>query len=235
MTQTAPDSLQPSKPRRVGQVEVDGRPGWRKEVETLRLSLRLRKGDPRKGFEREKATYLSLQGKGLPVPELLDVGEDFFVTADAGINLNRIRKANLETPEVFHKALADGAAALARLHNGGFCHGRPALKDICWQDGTITFIDLDNARPGDMDGRGYARDLLIFLFTAISETGGVGPEISAAARAYQEADTQGVWALAVARAKRLNRWRWALWPVVKLLNGKREFRAILPFLDFMTK
>lgn len=235
MTDTPPTQAKPAHPRRIGQVEVDGRLGWRKQVETLGLSLRLRKGDPQKGFDREKNTYLSVQGQGLPVPDLLDVGEDYFVTADAGQNLNRLRKANTASPAVFHNALVEAATALAHLHAGGFCHGRPALKDICWQDGRVTFIDLDRAGPGSADGQGYARDILIFFFSAITETGGTGPEIAAAARAYRHADTGGHWDRAVARAQRLNRYRWALAPLSKLLKNKREFRAILPFLGFMTR
>ncbi|WP_299355078.1 hypothetical protein [uncultured Shimia sp.] len=235
MTQTSQTNGAKNKQfDRIGQVEVDGRVGWRKEPETLSLSLRLRKGDPAKGFEREKATYIALQGKGLPIPELLDSGDGFFVIADAGTNLNRVRMHTIDTPEVFHRALSDGATALARLHSAGYCHGRPALRDICWEDGCITFIDLDRTRPGTEDGRCYGLDILIFFFNTIAQTGGVGPEVLAAREAYRAADTTGNWQHAVARAKRLRPLAALLSPLSKKFKKKREFRSIQPTIAFFT-
>lgn len=216
---------------RIGQVEINGRTGWLKRPEKLGLSLRLRKGDPQKGFEREKQTYLALQGKGLPVADLLAVGEDYFVTADAGIAVNRLRRDTLDQPEIFHDVLCESAVALARLHGAGYCHGRPALKDICWNDGRVTFIDLDRTKPGS--DRGYALDVLVFFFNAIAETGGAGPEIRAARDSYRQNDPDGHWDKAVAMAARLRTMSWPLKPLTKALNNKKEFRAITPFLRFM--
>lgn len=218
---------------RIGPVEIDGRKGWLKRPEKLGLSLRLRKGDPEKGFQREKQIYLALQGKGLPVADLLAVGEDYFVTADAGSAVNRLRKNTLDQPEVFHEVLCESAKALAQLHAAGYVHGRPALKDICWQDGKVTFIDLDRTRHGT--DRGYALDILVFFFNAIAETGGVGPDIRAARDAYRLGDPAGHWERAVQLSERLRAASWVLSPLSKALNSKKEFRAITPFLRFMAE
>lgn len=231
MTQTNP---QKAKQPRIERVEIDGRAGWLKRPEKLGLSLRLRKGDPQEGFKRELQTYRDLQGRDLPIPELLDDGDDFFVVADAGPNLNRIFRDTSDTPEVFHNALAKAARALARLHEQTYCHGRPALKDICWDGTSITFIDLDRARPGDPKGKGYALDVLIFFFSAISVTDGVRTEVIHARDAYKQADAAGNWQRAVRLARRLRYLAWALTPITMFLQSKREFRAIAPTLRFMT-
>ena len=98
----------------------------------------------------------------------------------------------------------------------------------------VTFIDLENTGRGGAKGKKFARDVLIFVFSAIAETRGAGPEVSAAAKAYQGKDLSGVWEQAVARANGLNRYRWLLAPVSETLKNKREFHAIRPFLKFMT-
>lgn len=120
MKHASPSQTQSPKAHHISRVEVDGRLGWRKQVESLGFSLRLCKGDPTKSFETEKANYLSCQKRGLPVPEFLDVGDGYFVTADAGSSLAQLRKLTLESPEIFQQALVDAAGALARLHQAGF-------------------------------------------------------------------------------------------------------------------
>ena len=214
---------------RVERTVVSGQAGWVKRVERVGLRLRLQKGDPRRLFEAERRAYLSLQDAQLPFPKVLAEGRDHFVLADAGPTLRSLlRAAGPEAPEV-RTALIAAATALARLHGAGYSHGRPNLCDICWRDGQITFIDLENYNPRYNTPGGHVWDLLIFLFDLCAETGQLDAAVLAARDAYREADTQGIWRMAV-RRMRLMRPLWAgLAVLTRPLRHKRDFRAIRVF------
>ncbi|MDK3018465.1 BUD32 family EKC/KEOPS complex subunit [Pseudodonghicola flavimaris] len=231
MRKTEPET--PPLPR-VEPVEIDGRRAWLKRPEQLSGRMRLQKGDPVAAFDRERQAYRALQGKGLPIPEILDEGPDYVVTLDAGPTLTQLKTLTADRPEVFDAAMIDAARALGRFHRAGYSHGRPALKDICWQDGKVVFIDLERspAEPAGLDA--CARDVMVFFFSAISETGGAGPAVIAAREAYRAEAPNGVWPRACARSRalRLRGLQMMLSPFLVFLRNKREFRAISPFFAF---
>lgn len=74
---------------------------------------------------------------------------DYMVTLDGGPTLKNVLDSKREEEEK-KGILEDTGAALASLHHDGIIHGRPALRDITYLDGKLTFLDWEN--------RMYARD-----------------------------------------------------------------------------
>lgn len=83
------------------------------------------------------------------VPHMVCLTPDYMVTLDGGPTLKNVLGSKREEEEK-EGILEDTGAALASLHHDGIIHGRPALRDITYRDGKLTFLDWEN--------RMYARD-----------------------------------------------------------------------------
>lgn len=214
-----------SGPGRVSRLEVDGRTFWVKQRETLDLRRRLQKGDPSKGFERERAALHRLAAIGAPVPPVVAEGEDFFALPDCGQPLNQILQHGVGTDAERIEVFRAAGTALSDLHRRGISHGRPNLKDICWQDGTITFIDLERYSEDRNTPKGHMQDLIMFVFNAHAVAGGPTAEVDAAIAAYRAHDTAGIWAAAEGWCRKM---RWVDWITkpVRWLHSSAEFDAI---------
>lgn len=102
---------------------------------------------------------------GLPAAQLLEVGADHFVTADAGLPL-RTWLRNETSPARRLDAVMLAARALGQLHRQGFCHGRPFLKDIVYDGLQVTFIDLEEDPTEVMPlVTAQVRDLMLFVMS----------------------------------------------------------------------
>ena len=220
---------------RIERVSHEGRDVWVKRAETLQGLHRVLKGDPRSGFEREKAALQSMQGRGLPVPDLVASGDGYFATEAVGENLLALMRREGQSSPAFHRALGAGAAALARLHGAGVSHGRPNLKDICWKNGDVRFIDFERASPSRNTAKGHATDLLLFVYNTMAETGGNSSEAEIAITAYRENDTAGIWPLAVARAKRMQALRYLVLLLPRRIRSKKDYATVWPFFEKFSK
>ena len=214
---------------------AQGRPGWLKRIEDVDLRRRLLKGEPRQLFEAERQAYKSVAESLLPFPSIIEEGADHFVIADAGPTVKSILQTEGPTSERFREAVCHAGKALARLHSAGVSHGRPALRDICWQDGRITFIDLEKYSPKRNRPEGHAWDLMVFVYNLAGELDGVDETVLAACRAYRAQDRKHVWALAERRMRRLRPLGLVMRPLSRLLHDKKDFRAIGPFMDLFLK
>ena len=227
MTQTKP-------PARIAPTTVDGQPAWIKRRERLGLRMRLQKGNADRAFQTELAALHRMQGKGLAVPRLLHVETGSFTITDGGRNLRKqIVYGHLTEPER-DAALIAAATALGRLHAAGFSHGRPALKDICWQEGTITLIDFERATPRRNTPSGHALDVIVLFHSMIGVTGGPTPAVHAARAAYIDTAPPGIWPLAAKRLRRLAPLARLIRPAVGRLSHKAEFASIAPTVAFFT-
>lgn len=216
---------------RIERIEHKGRTLWIKRPESLSLRMRIQKGDPAMAFAKEVAAHQSLFDRGLPVAPIVAVGPNFLVTEDCGRPLRNI--AWHEPPEMLHPALAAAAIALAGLHDAGVSHGRPSLKDICWQDGRIAFIDFERAGRDKSAAKSQSMDVLILIFSTAVETGGSQAAMQVAKEAYLAAGGQEIWDKACKTARRYAPLQVPLWPISKLLRSNREFAAVAPFFRFM--
>jgi tRNA A-37 threonylcarbamoyl transferase component Bud32 len=214
-------------PRRVRRVDLpDGRRFWLKRVERLSGRLRLQKGDPERAFAAEREGLQALTEAGLPVARVALEGPGWMLLPDAGPVLPKVvADPGREEAEKL-AALARAGRALGLLHWAGMVHGRPAVRDICWDGQEARFIDLERFRPGRRGGPWQAVDVLILAQSAFV----LWPEdsrwLDAALAAYAVNAPEG----AMDRAARLAFWLaplgWLARGLARLRPEKRELRAV---------
>lgn len=224
-----------NNPARVQKIAHRGRDLWLKRPETLTLLRRLQKGDPNRAFEAERQALHLLTARGAPVPAILAEGPDFIALCDSGTPLSYILTTrSLPAPDRLAIFAAAGRA-LADLHRKGLSHGRPSLKDICWDGARISFLDFERYAESRNTPKGHAMDVVMFVFNGMSRGGGPTPEMQAAIDSYRTADPGGIWERAQHWCAR--RW-WIDWltkPVQRRKVGKaKEFKAIPDTLKAFT-
>lgn len=229
-----PFAAGPDAPR-IAKTTHEGREVWIKRPERLTGRMRWQKGDPAAAFDRERRAHQRLADLGLPVPRIVASTSDYIATEAAGPSLLTLMRRHGPDHPTFTTALTDAATALAAFHAAGVSHGRPNLKDICWQDGDVRFLDFERAHPSRDTIRGHTEDLLLFFYNAIAETRDTRPTIDKAADAYRNADTKGIWH----RAQRRAGWLAPLRHLMALLPAKyrtkKDFAAVEPFFAFFAK
>lgn len=129
---------------RIAKLKHNGRRYWIKRAEVTPLRFRLQKGNGAVAFRREVARLKAFAAKGLPVPPILAETPDMIVLAHAGKPLTRLARRG--TDDEIRHVLSLAAEALAQLHKAGLSHGRPRLRDICWNKAEIRFLDLEAGR-----------------------------------------------------------------------------------------
>lgn len=210
-------------PARVQRVDCAGQSIWIKRPESLSGLRRLQKGDASAAFEAERRALHHWHHKGAPAPAILAEGADFIALADCGTPLSALLGAQPGHLAAFHSA----GQALAALHGRQISHGRPSLKDICWDGARITFIDLERHDPARNSPKGQAMDVVMFVFNGLAVGRGMTSEMQTAIDSYRAADAGGIWSLAQAWC-RDRRWiDWLTKPIQWRGAGKsQEFKAI---------
>lgn len=117
----------------------------------------------------------TLRRSGFHTPETIFVNRSFFITADAGITLDkmlqRLAKDSASSTEIekFRAIVAAATDEIARLHAAGLAHGRPKMRDIAWMqndagEARIVLIDLEE-RPWETMSMSdaQARDIVLWL------------------------------------------------------------------------
>lgn len=187
---------------------------WLKRIEDLSLRLWLQKGDSRRAFINELNALHVLGKAGLAVPEILAEGPDHFVMADVGPTLAHLLRSSALPFAKRAAAFRAAGAAIGRLHSAGFAHGRPAIRDICWDGDEARFIDLSQFSDQRRAPRNRAMDMVIFAQTSIAEMGAAGPCLDAAIHAYRTTAPAG----AMQSVRRLALW---LSPLASLTAPRR--------------
>ncbi|WP_225030162.1 BUD32 family EKC/KEOPS complex subunit [Xinfangfangia pollutisoli] len=223
LTKAVADALR-GPMRRVHPVDLpDGRRFWLKRVERMGLVLRLQKGDPQERFEAERQGLHVLAEKGMPVVPVVMEGPDFLVTPDIGQALTLMDKAD---PAEAARAFAAAGKSLALLHWAGLVHGRPAVRDICWDGREARFIDLERFKPGRRGGFWQAMDVVIFTQSCFVRWPGETRLLDAALAAYAANAPDG----AMERVARVSRGLWWLAALAALARifrpNSRDLRAV---------
>lgn len=136
---------------------------WLKQPEKLTGIEKLLKPRPKKAFQRELQRLQQLTKLKAPIPPLILWGDNFFVLEDAGLSLKNLLDLHYQNQDLSLRILRDAVYGLINLHQHNIIHGRPAIRDMLWQDGMIHFIDFEN-RPKTKDLIWQkARDGLIFI------------------------------------------------------------------------
>jgi tRNA A-37 threonylcarbamoyl transferase component Bud32 len=211
-------------PSRVRVLETEAGRLWLKRVEHLSLRWRLQKGSGRRSFEKDREGLHVLGDAGLPVAPILAEGPDFFVTPDLGVTLRAMMRDGAE-PEERAAAFAGAGRALAALHSKGYSHGRPAVRDLCWNGSEVRFIDMEKFSASHRSARYLAQDMLVFVHSVLA-AGGQAADLDPAISAYRADAGEDRWGRVVALARR---WRWLAAPARALgwlRPGSRELAAV---------
>lgn len=212
---------------RVRKLEHQGQIYWVKKVERLNFRYRIQKGDPRRAFDTERNALHELSKRGVPVPEIVDEGEDYFVTTDSGTVLPQLLHSGDPLSEEASQAFSAAGRTLATLHGNHITHGRPAIKDMCWQGGQLTLLDFERFSPTRNTTKGHVRDLIIFVHSCFYCVGSESPIIVNAMDAYRTTDRKDIWGKAQDWCHKMRWIDWVTKPVQWRKTGRaREFKAI---------
>ncbi|QYJ95382.1 serine/threonine protein phosphatase [Shewanella spartinae] len=208
---------------RIVSFEHQGRKYWLKQSERLTGAMRWLKSQPQAALQLEISTLTQLAKRGAPVPELVASGEGFLVVADVGMPVNGWLNADISEAEKL-KILQDSATGLAHLHLKGLAHGRPALRDICWEEGDVAFIDFEaNQQDSDMHSQ-QIRDLLVYIHSLYRYIG-PHPEIAEPViAAYRAAGGESLWQ---ASKQEMAKWQWLNYLIAPLRSiGGKDLRPV---------
>lgn len=213
----------------------DGQRFWMKRVEKLPLRLWLQKGSPTAAFAAELLGLSVLGDRGLPVAPIALEGPGFVVMPDVGRTLQAMLvDASVPLRDI---TLAFGRAgrSLAQLHLAGFVHGRPAIRDICWDGDEARFIDLERFSLSRRGARSQALDIVMFVQTLMTARSAAAGRVDAACNAAMAAFVADAPPETLRAIRRISGLLCLAGPLVRglarLRPGSRELRAVAPTLD----
>ncbi|NBB98489.1 MAG: hypothetical protein GVY34_10030 [Alphaproteobacteria bacterium] len=178
------DAARALPPARVSSFVLDGQVFWVKRPETLPPRMRFQKGDSAASFGRELALLRGFSQRGAPVPPVLVDDTGLVVMPDMGEPLAglvlRVEPAQAAT------VLAQAAHGLATMHRTGLVHGRPSLRDLCWNGAQVTFLDLEAGARIDAGEWRQARDLVLLLHSVMRIAPDKTPLVQATLDGYRQ-------------------------------------------------
>lgn len=221
--------LQQHKGMRVLNFEYQQQSFWLKQPERLRGVWRILKPHPQQAFQEEISSLQYLAKQGAPVPELILFGEDFLVLSDVGKTLNYWVAQPLSNDEK-RQRLQNGLQALIGLHQKNLVHGRPALRDIAWQQGQVHFMDFESHshRP-DLRWQ-KMRDILVFMHSMYREKDKIEDEtIAQVIQYYAEHGEPEIWQ---AILQFMHKYRWLYYLLLPFKPvAKTDLIAILKLFN----
>lgn len=220
------------KGERICRFDYEGRTYWVKQPEKLSGIWLLLKPNPKQAFRRELAILQKWAEKGAPVPHIVMYGEDFFVLEDAGVSISQWVDRKDCSEQQKSTILRDAAQALIHLHQQGLVHGRPAVRDIIWNQGKIVFLDFESRSQSQNPQWQIVRDMLFFFNSLCREEDISNEQVEKAAEFYQAECNPQYWQ---AMMGYLSRFRWLYYlllpfkPIAKkdLIAIYRLFEALL--------
>lgn len=169
LTKIIDDLRLQNRDKRVFSFEFEQQRYWLKQLEKPKGAMRLVKYNPQRAFIKEKLRIQQLNEMNAPVPKMVAAGEDFFVLQDAGRSVQDYIFDPQIADEKKQAILYDAAAALAKLHQQSLTHGRPAIRDMLWQDGVVRFIDFEaNSNSKNLTIQ-IIRDILVFVHSLFKD------------------------------------------------------------------
>ncbi len=186
--------------KRLTRITVQGAPYFVKMAEHHdSLRLRLFKGDPQVAFDREVELLQTFAQRGASVARIIAQDSSRVALQDHGTPVQALIYDHQADPVLMRRL----GAALADLHALGLAHGRPSLRDICWDGENVTFLDLEagaklNAQPQDQ-----ARDLYLMLHSVFTTDGPESVFAAPALDSYRAHGSAQVWTATQALARRL--------------------------------
>ena len=230
LTKAIADALE-QPPVRVRTVETPLGRLWLKRAESLSLRWRLQKGGGRRSFEKDREGLHLLGDAGMPVAPIVAEGPDYFVTPDLGVTLRALTDGGSD-PANRQAAYRAAGRALAALHAKGYSHGRPAIRDLCWDGTEVRFIDMERFSSRHRSPRHIATDMLVFMHSVLAAGNGTFTDLDAAIEAYRAAG--GPWRETTAFAHRLRLLGSVTGLFQRINPTSRELSALKPTLAYVT-
>ena len=135
--------------------------------------------DGRKAIRFERGRLERLKRRGIYVPTIFAVGDDWSALIDCGDNVaDLVRNCDLSFT-LKKNILTSAAENLAKLHGLRLHHGRPALKDMAWNGQETALLDFeDGIIIGITCDKCIMRDVLIFVQSIFKEAGNDARELA---------------------------------------------------------
>lgn len=192
-------AIKATNPKRLFKVEWDGQIYWLKQREQTNdkplwlipqrlaadlLRLPILRPTTRRGgvkdLKIEEQRIRDFLAAGLPAPQVVASGSDYFILKDAGTILPKVLPTLPEDAQ--RDLLRRALKTLQQVHAAGQYHGRPMIKDMVVDaEGRITLLDFEETPLDVMSlAEAQARDLLVFLSSIPPEAPMVGQALAAA-------------------------------------------------------
>ena len=205
LAQTAEQLLAQNRGERILPFQFEGETYWLKQPEQLSGVEKLLKPRPKLAFRNEIESLQFFREKNAPVPELMLFSDDFLVLKDSGVSAGSTLENDKFSEPQRIQILNDCAKALANWHRMNFIHGRPAIRDMLWKEGNVTFIDFENHKERANLLYQKARDALIFVHSLCREETLSDEQVQKVTGVYQQHCEPAIWA---EMQKMLARLRW---------------------------
>lgn len=187
-------------PRRLTRIEYQGEVYFAKMPEQhVSLRWRLQKGDPKVAFAREVSLLHEFAIRGAAVPRIVAQDAQCIILADHGMPLQRHIYQGQADADLMQRT----GKAMAKLHALGLAHGRPSLRDICWNGTELTFLDLEAGATVQASPYEQARDLFLLLHSVFLTDGASSSLAAPVLDAYRAQGDAVVWQATQARARGL--------------------------------
>ena len=148
---------------RVHQFEYKGQYFWLKQPEKLSGIEQFLKPRARQAFQAELHQLQQFARVNASVPKVVYYGNDFFVLEDVGKSLSQLMDDESISEDKKFQLLSEACFALIGWHRCGLVHGRPAIRDLTWQDGKISFLDFEAQSHSQNKNWLISRDMLFFF------------------------------------------------------------------------
>lgn len=190
--------------------------------------------DPKNSLAYEARRLQELKKNGINVPQVMLYTSAYLVLEDAGTPLNVLLFNSGMRYEEKKNLLIQLSRSLADMHNRGFYHSRPALRDMAYKEGKIYFMDFEeNLEHSLSTEEAIVRDGFLYahaLFRKITD-----PElVETALDAYHRAVRPDLWDALTSEAQRYHVTHSLLKPIRPYLgkDGVAVFDTLKYFRQF---
>ena len=192
---------------RVHQFEYKGQYFWLKQPEKLSGIEQFLKPRARQAFQAELHQLQQFARVNASVPKVVYYGNDFFVS--------------------------EACFALIGWHRCGLVHGRPAIRDLTWQDGKISFLDFEAQSHSQNKNWLISRDML-FFFDSLCREKSISDKLIGEVADYYQAHCQPQYWEGMMRYLRRFKWLYYLLLPFKPI-AKTDLIAIYRLFELLMK
>jgi len=189
--------------------------------------------DPKASLAYEAKRLRQLRDNGIRVPWIVLQTPEYLVLEDAGIPLSILLGSSAMKMEEKKILIVQLSHALADLHNRGFFHSRPALRDIAYKEGSIYFMDFEENLENTLSPEeAIVRDGFLYAHTLFRKLR--SPDlVETGLDAYHRALRPDLWDNLTEEARRYRITYFLLRPLYRFLG--KDAKAICDTLAFFRR